>query len=280
MADFLPNNLDEIISMRLELTKQEKVIIRESLDSVDLKIKSALNHIIVRVRPKESETELIAAINKLEHTHNTTSQTNEMERMFMYDMKKLKEKKVYLIEYNSQQAIIDDLKTKKTQLLKDLKDKDTTLDELYLGQRKLKTADKIGCNASDLIEQSFAVPAEKLSQIIGKAGATLLKIETDCKVSIEAKESKQDKENKQGSIRIIGTSDTVALAVAAVLAIVSSLSLEVVTIDEKLICLLLNKAQFAHEIEAKYDVRIDISRAKKVFKVVGQPDAVRAAVKV
>eukprot|EP00596_Hydrurales_sp_CCMP1899_P002190 CAMPEP_0119047602 /NCGR_PEP_ID=MMETSP1177-20130426/54104_1 /TAXON_ID=2985 /ORGANISM="Ochromonas sp, Strain CCMP1899" /LENGTH=493 /DNA_ID=CAMNT_0007022403 /DNA_START=334 /DNA_END=1811 /DNA_ORIENTATION=+ len=194
-------------------------------------------------------------------------------------MKKLKEKKVYLIEYNSQQAIIDELKTKKTQHLKELKDKDTTLDELYLGQRKLKTASKIGCNASDMIEHNFTVPSEKLSQIIGKAGATLLKIEMDCKVSIDTKESKQDKENKQGNVRIIGTSDTVALAVAAVLSIVSSLSLEVSAIDEKLVCLLLNKAQFAHEIESKYDVRIDISRAKKVFKVVGQPDAVHAAVK-
>mmetsp|Transcript_27330 Transcript_27330/g.26135 ORF Transcript_27330/g.26135 Transcript_27330/m.26135 type:complete len:437 (-) Transcript_27330:1-1311(-) len=280
MTDFLvPDNLDDIISMRLELTKQEKAIIKESLDSVDLKIKSALNHIIARVRPKETETELIAAINKIEHTHNTTSQTNEMERVFMYNMKKLKEKKVYLIEYNSQQAIIDELKTKKTQHLKELKDKDTTLDELYLGQRKLKTASKIGCNASDMIEHNFTVPSEKLSQIIGKAGATLLKIEMDCKVSIDTKESKQDKENKQGNVRIIGTSDTVALAVAAVLSIVSSLSLEVSAIDEKLVCLLLNKAQFAHEIESKYDVRIDISRAKKVFKVVGQPDAVHAAVK-
>ena len=93
MVDLLPNSLEEIIALRLELTQQEKLIIKESIDVIDGKIKSAINHI--GQRPKETASELVATMNKLEHTHNTTPSTNAAERVFMYDMKKLQEKKKY-----------------------------------------------------------------------------------------------------------------------------------------------------------------------------------------
>ena len=90
----MPTNLDEIIALRLELTQQERLVIRESLEAVDVKMKLTITRI--GVRPKETDVELADTMRKLEHTHATTSQTNVLERAFMYDMKKLQEKKKYL----------------------------------------------------------------------------------------------------------------------------------------------------------------------------------------
>lgn len=270
MVDLIPNNLEEIIALRLELTQQEKNVIKESIDGLDAKIKSAINHI--GVRPKETDAELVAAMNKLEHIHNTTSSTNALERVFMYDMKKLNEKKKYLVEYNALQGVLDDLKNRRTALQKDLREKDASLDELYLGSRKLKLAEKIGCSACELIEEKHTVPVDKLPQIIGKGGATLQKIESDCKVAIDAKET------KSGNIRVTGTKDSIELAIAAILTIVSAISEEVTLADEKCVCLIIDKNFLAHDIEARHDVRIDVSRSKKLCKVSGQPQNVRGAI--
>ena len=270
MVEQLPNNLDEIIALRLELTQQERAIIKESIEAVDVKIKSVISHI--GIRPKETDAELTTMMHRLEHTHTTTSQTNAQERIFMYDMKKLQEKKKYLIEYNAIQLTLDELKLKRTSLQKDIREKDATLDELYLGSRKLKLAEKIGCMASEIVETKFTVPADKISLIIGKGGSTLQKIENDCMVSIDTKET------KAGNIRITGSETSIALAITAVLTIVSTVNEEFSPSDEKIVCLILDKAALTHDIETRHNVRIDISRAKKVCKVIGQPDGVRLAI--
>ena len=270
MVDILPTNLDEIIALRLELTQQERLVIREASEALDAKIKVTISHI--GLRPKETDAELTAMMNKMEHTHATTIQTNVLERAFMYDMKKCQEKKKYLVEYNAVQVVLDELKSRRAALSKELKEKDATLDELYLGSRKLKLAEKIGCMASEITETRFSVPAEKLSQIIGKSGTTLQRIQDECKVAIDTKET------KTSNIRITGTEASIALAITAVLTIVSAITEEFTVADEKLVCLFLDKAAYAHEIETRNGVRIDISRAKKVCKVSGQPDGVREAV--
>jgi uncharacterized protein YlzI (FlbEa/FlbD family) len=281
MVDLIPNNLEEIIALRLELTQQEKFVIKESIDAIDTKIKSAINHI--GARPRETDVELVAMMSKLEHVHNTTPSDNAAERVFMYDMKKLQEKKKYLVEYNSMQSTLDELKVRRTALQKDLREKDASLDELYLGSRKLKLAEKIGCSAGELIETKFTVPADKLSQIIGKGGATLQKIEADCKVSLDAKESKSGnsmdaKDLKVGSIRVTGTESSIAAAITAIFTIVSAVTEEITLADEKIVCLIVDKNAFAHEIESRCDVRIDVSRTKKLCKVSGQPEGVKLAI--
>ena len=269
MVDILPTNLDEIIALRLELTQQERLVIRESLEAVDVKMKLMITRI--GVRPKETDVELADTMRKLEHTHATTSQTNVLERAFMYDMKKLQEKKKYLAEYNAQQHILDEMKAKKSALQKDLREKDANLDELYLGARKIKLADKIGCMASEIVETRFSVPSDKIPQIIGKGGATLLKIENDCKVLIDTKET------KTSNIRITGTEASIALAVTTVLTIVSTVTEELTLTDQKIVCLILDKAALTRDIETRHIVRLDLSRAKKVCKITGQPEGVRGA---
>jgi KH domain len=277
MVDLLPNSLEEIIALRLELTQQEKLVIKESIDVIDGKIKSAINHI--GQRPKETASELVATMNKLEHTHNTTPSTNAAERVFMYDMKKLQEKKKYLVEFNLLDSALSDLKLKRTGLQKELREKDASLDELYLGSRKLKLADKLGCSAGEIIEVRFTVPVDKLSQIIGKSGATLQKIEAECKVSLDASESKASTETKVGNIRLTGTELSIATAKEAIAVIVSTVITEIPLSAEICACLILDKNARAHEVESEFDVRIDVSKAKKLCKVTGQGENVESAIK-
>ena len=87
--------LDEIIALRLELTQQERLALKQSLDAIDARINDTLAKNSNTQRPRETEAEILAAINQLERQHTTTAgHTNAQlaERQFMSDLKKLQEK--------------------------------------------------------------------------------------------------------------------------------------------------------------------------------------------
>jgi hypothetical protein len=90
------------------------------------------------------------------------------ERLFMREMDKLKQKKKQLSDYNKAQEELDILKSKRSSLVQELREKDCTIDEIYTGIRKVRTASKLGCSTAEIVEQRFQVPEDKLARIIGK----------------------------------------------------------------------------------------------------------------
>jgi hypothetical protein len=60
--------------------------------------------------------------------------------------------------------------------------------------------------------------------------------------------------------------------------IVNTQSEELKPSDETIVCLMLNKAALAQDMQQRYDVRIDVSRAKKSVKVTGLVNNIQACV--
>ena len=269
MAQSSPS-LETLIANRLEITQQERLTLKSSLDKLDTKIEKLKS--TIGNRPRETEASIEAAINQLERNHATTSQTNEKERSFMLQLKKLKDRKKEVADQCKLQQSLDELIAQRKELRKEVNDKDEQLDELYVGARKLKIATRYGCQPMHVQEQKVTVPEQSIPRIVGKGGMNLKQVETDCKVIIDADR------NGRGILRITGTEENIAAAQQAILTIASTTTEEFSPTESTIVCLVLDKAALAHEIEARHTVRIDISRAKKLCKISGLTDAVRAAI--
>ena len=263
-------SLEAIIAHRLEITQQERVAIKSKLDLLDTRIEKL--KVTIGNRPRETEASIEAAINQLEKRHTTTSQTNEKEREFMLQLKKLQNRKKEVADQCRLQASLDELITQRNGCRKDLNDKDLQLDELFVGSRKLKIAARYGCQPIQVQEQKVTVPEISIPKIVGKGGTNLKQIETDCKVIIDADRS------GRGILRITGTEAGIAAAQQAITTIASTTTEEFSPSESILACLMLDKAALAREIESRHTVRIDVSRAKKLCKVSGLTDAVNAAI--
>jgi polyribonucleotide nucleotidyltransferase len=260
--------MEQILATRLDLTQREKTAIREALDLVDGKIKVALA--TIGQRPKETEEELVAALKERERLHSITPQNNVEERQFMRELESLRQKKKYVQQYTVQQAALDELKTRRTVLSKELREKERAIEELSTGIKKLKLAAIVGCSTSDIVEQKFTVPESRMAQVIGKGGSNLRSVEAEFNVSI-------DTDRTGGGLRIMGTEKAIATAHAAVLTTVNTITEELNLREEAVVCLILDKAALSQEIQTRYNVRLDISRAKKMFKIIGLPESILAA---
>lgn len=260
--------LETLLNERLEAVKLEKAGLKETIDSIDIKIRNQIT--ANSVAPKETEQEITVAMQKLERTHSTTSQTTVQERQFMRDMDKLRQKKKALALYLKVQAEIDILKASKNAQLKEMHDRETLINELFGGLRKVKLAQKLSCNLTDLFEQTINIEESKISRVVGKGGQNLRTIESECGVSL-------DMDRVGGGIHIMGTRQTIELALESVMSIVDTAIEEFTAPEVIVICLLQEKQKLVNEIQAKFTVRMDISRAKNHIKVTGTVDAVTAA---
>lgn len=83
--------LEVLLTERLETVKQEKTAIKDAVDSLDTKVRNLIA--TIGKVPNESEHEINAAMQQLERTHATTSQSTAQERQFMRDMEKLRQKR-------------------------------------------------------------------------------------------------------------------------------------------------------------------------------------------
>ena len=262
-------NLEKILNARLEITQQERVTVKEALDNLDAKIKTLSSR--MGIKPKETLEGLTEMMRTLERSHATTTQSKNDERQFMREMEKLKQKKKSLIDYLKSNEELDLFKEKRAALYQEIRDKDKTLDELNYGIRKVRTATKLQCSTAEIIEQKFNFPEDALPRIIGKGGQNLRQIENDFKVSVET-------ERMGGHIRIMGTEDAIGKAYGNIMNTVNTSSVEISPSDETIVCLVLNKAAYLHDLQNRHSVRIDVSRAKKVCKVTGLANSIAAAV--
>ena len=271
MATQSSQSLEGIIAHRLEITQRERAEIKSRFDLLDTrieKLKSTIGN-----RPRETETSIETAIHQLERQHTTTSQTNEKERGFMLQLKKLQNRKKEVADQCKLQASLDAVITERKELRKDMNEKDVQLDELFVASRKLKISTRYGCLPIHVQEQTVTVSEQSIPRIVGKGGINLKQVETDCKVIIDADR------NGRGTLRITGTEVGIAAAQQAIFTIASTTTEEISPSESIIVCLILDKAALAREIESRHTVRIDVSRAKKLCKISGLTDAVRAAIK-
>lgn len=259
----MQSEVENLLNLRLESTQNERKAIADSLDHSENKIKSLL--LKLGQKPRETEEEINELVKSIEYGHNTTSQTNADERKFMRELDKLKQKKKAIQEYNSIQQEINDFKSRRSNLQKELRDKERALDDLYQGSRKLKAAARLGCNTSDLLEQKMPCPEDKLSRVIGKSGANTKQIESECNVVI-------DTDRFGGGLRIIGEEENVIAAQQKILIIINTVTEEFSASDEAMVCLAMGKASLLNQIQNHYGVRIDLNRPKKLCRVTGLPE--------
>lgn len=262
------SELETILAERLDLIRKEKTAIRENIELLEAKVKNA-RALMVQV-PREKDEELVALLEKIEHTHNTTPQTNAAEREFMREKEKIRQKRKALASYNKVQAEVNDLRARLTDLRRSQAEKDDAITELHQGLRKIRVSNKTGCASADIAERKLTVESSKVSRIVGRGGSNLRFIESEHGVSIEI-------DNNGGGVRIMGTESAIESAFAAVMTIVETSIEEFALSDEIIVCLMMDKAQRVNDIQAQFGVRLDISRAKNLCKVTGLTDNVTAA---
>lgn len=272
------SDLESIIKARLDVSQNEKQSLRDSLDSLDTKVKNLIGKIekFKDVR-RDKDDELASKIVALEFKHDTTPGSNTDERQFMRDLDNLKNKRKEISEYKSIQIELDDLKLQRSVLQKDLRDKEKSVDELFFGLRKIKIANKLGCNTEDIVEQNMIIPQDKLGQVVGRGGISMKKIEIDCGVNIDTNRNQNN--DLDSTIRITGTESSISTAIGAINKIISTDTVEVSPSEEAIICMIVDKAALTQYIQTRYNVRIDVSRAKKLCKITGLVNDVEGAKK-
>ena len=260
--------MEEFITQQLFLMQQDRNKLKEKIDKLDDKIQKSIPR--MGSKPKESEDQLIMMLKRLEFNHTTTSQSNADERKFMQERDKILVKQKQVVEYTEAQLELDKLKIALNANRIEMREKDKLIDDLKANQRRVIIANKLKCSMDDIIEQRLTIPAEKIPQIIGKKGANLNKIEDETTASIKA-------DRNGGGITIVGTSNSIKNAIAIIMSVVNSAIEDISPSEEAITCLLFNKASLVDEIQAKCNVRIDISKAQKLCKISGTLDCIAAA---
>jgi polyribonucleotide nucleotidyltransferase len=260
--------LEGILAERLDLARREKGVIRDGIEDLEGKIRNSKK--LTASAPRETEEEITAIMQKLEHTHATTSQSNAEEREFMREMDKLRQKRKAAASFLKVKTEVDDMRSRLTDLRRTQAALDDTISELHNGLRKVKIANKSGCSSADIVERKLTVETSKIARIVGKGGSNLRFMEDENCVSIEI-------DNIGGVVRILGTEAAIANAVESLMTIVETSIDEFPLSDEVIVCMMMDKAQRVNDIQAQYGVRLDISRAKNLCKVTGLTDSVAAA---
>lgn len=260
--------IEAILKERIEAAQKERAQVREAIATIDAKIKTVLSQgaasgLDDNKRPKETLEQISTAISEMEYTHATTSQSAAQERELLRNLQKLRQKKKTLGAYSQMQSEIDVLKAKRATIVTELNSKDEVLDELQLGLRRVRTAMTLHVGISDVISKLYAVPEDRVPQVIGKGGANLRQIETEYGVSIESERYASNELN------ILGTPGAIYLAMQAIDTIVNTISDEFTTSEQSIICLTMDKAALLQDLQARYNVRIETNRAKKTCKIVG-----------
>lgn len=270
-------NLETILSQRHAITEQERNGIRDTLDSIDNKIKSLT--VRLGTKPKDTVETINAKVRTLEHEHATTTQSKSDERNFMRELERLGQLKKQAVEYQKMKDEFDALKEQRADLFQELRIKEKSLDELDASLRRVRLAGKLQCSTKDIIEQTFAVPEEAIPRVIGKKGQNLKQIESDHNVSIETERAdRTNTATSNTSIRIMGTEAAISKAYTAIMNVVNTSSLVIKPSDETIVCLLLNKAALNSDIQTRHNVRLDTSRARNECKITGVGSAIAAAV--
>jgi rRNA processing protein Krr1/Pno1 len=146
-------------------------------------------------------------------------------------------------------------------------------EELRASIRRVKAANALKSTPSDVVEVVLSLTAEKVNHIKAKGPSFVKSVEAKCHVVIEV-------DRDSNNMRILGRQQSILLASTEFNAVSEKYSEEVYLSDQKIVCLLLRKAQLLQQTQNRQNVRIDVSRARGSCKIYGCFDDVKAAVEI
>lgn len=258
-------DIEASIQARIADETEARRAARDTLDSTTTKIEGLVARMVDR--PRETDGDIVAATKELEFKHATTSQDSASERQFMRDMEKLRRKRAQIIEFAALQVTLDGLRDKRKELLTIVRDKDRSIDDLYLALRKVRTAAKVGCEAAEVVEHSVVTSEEKLPISVFR------QISEQFHVALST-----SKVGGERAVRVQGQSKDVEAALARIEVLSRVVKQDINVTAATIFCLLMCSATLVHRIESDYNVRIDLSRSNLTCKVIGQPSDVASAV--
>jgi polyribonucleotide nucleotidyltransferase len=261
--------LEKLLQSRIDVAQEEINALRSEISTLSASVKNSRER--MGKKHRESLEEVLQLAGDLERNHSIQVQTNASERAFMREMSQLKQKRKDVAEYNVAKTKLDEMRDKLTELIKDRGAKETSLEELYAGIRRVRGAIKCGCTPAEIEEFTMTVPAEKIASIIGRGGAQLKLIENISNAVIDIDKS------SSGAVRIVGLSSSIASATAAIATIVDTTVEEWEVAEEAVTCLLLNRGELITEVQDAYNVKIDTNRAKRTVKITGLDSQVQLA---
>lgn len=193
-------------------------------------------------------------IEKLEYKRTTNSLTLTAEKSLLRAIDGLNEKKRKIEEYAEYQIVIDNAKKEQDAISARKKLTEDKILELSKGIRMLDTAIKAGCEPKDLIKLEVEVPKVKMGEIIGKQGATMHQIESDCQVMMHVADC-------NSKVYLQGSSEGVEKAKAEIQGI-TEVEKYVVHIPKSTRDVLMRaKCQRLLEIQKIYHANIDLQRS-------------------
>ncbi len=263
-------DIEKLLADRLEEVRKEKLHLKEKIEEWDNRFREAKR--LAGAPPKESEDEIQRQISQLERQYAITSQSKAEERKFLYEIEKLKLKKKVTANYQKYSDEIELLRNQLSAARSELLEKETAIDELSSGLRKVKLAARAGCNSSELVESVFDVDSSKLPLIVGRGGMNIRSLESDYGVSV-------DVDHVKGSVRIVGTPVSIQKAFAAISVIMDTVTEEFAIKYETVTCLMMDKCNLLNAIQSKFNVHIDVNHSKGLCKMVGLTNPVELAKK-
>lgn len=259
--------LVKMLEDRIQTTQSERNALKEQIDVLDAKLKKLIS--AIGKRPTHTENELNELARHKEFIHSTTNMSLMQEKEFLRELEGIRQKKKDLVEYNKRQAEIEALKSTRTGLANELREKDELLDELFTGSRKLSVGTTLKCNPAEVVEKKITVPEDNISRIIGKGGSNIKVMEDTYSVVIFSE--------RAHVLRIMGLEDNVSSAYSAILVQANAVT-ETINLHPALkACLMIGKANITKNIQEKHDVRINFVKTDNSCRIYGQQPNVMAA---
>lgn len=259
-------NTSKFLEEKLNGFQNERKALKEKLDILESKLK--INMTSLSKAPRESEKDIQDSIDRLEFQHTTSSQNSEQERNYLKEKEKLKQKLKAVINYASIQSDVNDIRTQREVLRKNLRDVEASIRDCRQGIRRFNLATRASCSISELIEQKFSLPLDKVNLFSKRV---ILNIEEKFGVSIE-----QDRTD-ENTFHVLGRQDNIHSARDEMIRIISIVSVDLQLTEETVVCLLLNHASLLQSLQEAHNAKFDINRVKNICKITGYIDNVNAA---
>ncbi|RYG63182.1 hypothetical protein EON64_16440 [archaeon] len=256
-----PEEIQKFLSERLEAVRGERTAIREAFNALDLRIKNSRS----KLGPytKDSVESITQDIERLEREYGRVSRTKAEDRTFMYNLDKLKGKKKVLQANAKLSAEIDDMRSQLGNLRTQLLEKETAIEELTAGLRRVELANRLRVSHRAIEER--VVPLSEVYQqlllknpflasthtpeqgvefcaarMIGRSGLSLRGVEDSCNVHASIQNN--------SALHLIGTSKGIAQAYEQLFALCDSQAMELELGEDCLALLLHNQAAILKQI--------------------------------
>eukprot|EP01031_Cornospumella_fuschlensis_P045126 gene45126-55200_t len=274
-----PEEIQRFLAERLDVVRGERAGIREAFTALDQKIKSSKSKL---THSKESVESVTQEIEKLERDYNRVSRTKAEDRTFMYNLEKLKTKKKTLQANSKLSAEVDEMRSQLGVLRAQLLEKETAIEELTAGLKRVDLANRLRVSHSAieervvpladvyqqlLLKNPFLANTHTLEQgielcagrMIGRNGLSLRGVEDSCSVHASIVNGSE--------LHLLGTAAGIAQAYDQLFALCDSQTAELELGEDCVALLLHQQAARLKQLEERHSVSLDVLAATHSVRV-------------